>query len=51
LFDGQFSGKLCREQLAFHKDINYSEEVHFLPGFEVQPEEVKQFLIDVAIKI
>jgi hypothetical protein len=51
LFDGQFSGKLFREQLAFHKDINYSEEVHFLPGFEVQPEEVKQFLIDVAIKI
>jgi hypothetical protein len=51
LFDEQFSEKLFRQQLAFHKDIDYSEEVKFFPGFKVNPEEVKQFLIDVSIKI
>ncbi|MDR1591523.1 MAG: nucleotidyl transferase AbiEii/AbiGii toxin family protein [Prevotellaceae bacterium] len=51
LFNGQFSEKLFRQQLTFHKDIDYSEEVRFLPGFEVQPEEIKQFLIETSIKI
>jgi hypothetical protein len=51
LFNEQFSEKLFRQQLAFHKDIDYSEGVKFLPGFEVEPEEVKQFLIDVSIMI
>ncbi|GHT56426.1 hypothetical protein FACS189451_01170 [Bacteroidia bacterium] len=43
--------KLFRAQLAYHADIDYTEEVCFLPGFEVNPEEVKQFLIDISIKI
>jgi hypothetical protein len=51
IYGQEFSEKLFRAQLAFHEDINYSEEVHFLPGFEVQPEDVKRFLIDVSIKI
>jgi hypothetical protein len=51
IYGQEFSEKLFRAQLAFHKDINYSEEVKFFPGFEVKPEEVKQFLIDVSIKI
>ncbi|MDR0566160.1 MAG: nucleotidyl transferase AbiEii/AbiGii toxin family protein [Prevotellaceae bacterium] len=51
LFSEQFSEKLFRQQLAFHKDINYSEEVKYFPGFEVNPEDIKQFLIDVSIKI
>lgn len=51
LYGQEFSEKLFRAQLAFHKDINYSEEVKYFPGFEVNPEDVKQFLIDVSIKI
>ena len=35
IFDQVFSEKLFREQLAYHKDIDYSEEVEFLPGFAV----------------
>lgn len=34
--------------LARFTDIDYSEEVDFLPGFEVSEEEVKSFLIDIA---
>jgi len=41
---------LFREQLSFHKDIDYSEPVEFL----VQPvpdDEIKAFLIDKATDI
>ena len=50
IFNQQFSEKLFREQLAFHKDIDYSEPVEFL----VQPvpgDEIKNFLIDKATDI
>lgn len=50
IFKQQFSEKLFREQLAFHKDIDYSELVEFL----VQPideDEIKSFLIDKATDI
>jgi hypothetical protein len=49
IYGQEFSAKLFRSQLAFHKDINYSETVEFLPGYEVGEEEVKTFLIDKAL--
>jgi len=51
LFDQMFSEKLFRGQLAFHKDINYSEPVEYLPGFEVDEKEVKEFLIDKSLEL
>jgi len=51
LFDQMFLEKLFRGQLAFHKDINYSESVEYLPGFEVDEKEIKEFLIDKALEI
>jgi len=51
LFDQMFSEKLFRGQLAFHKDINYSEPVEYLPGFEVDENEVKEFLIDKSLEL
>ncbi len=50
IFGQLFSGKLFREQLAYHKDIDYSEEVEFLPGFAADEKEVKEFLIDMALQ-
>lgn len=50
IFKQQFSGKLFRQQLAFHKDIDYTEPVEYL----VQPVpdiEIKNFLIDKATDI
>lgn len=50
IYDQQFSEKLFRQQLAFHKDIDYTEPVEFL----IQPvsnEEIKEFLIDKATDI
>ena len=51
IFGQLFSEKLFREQLAFHKDINYSEPVEHLPDFEVTEQEVKEFLIDKSLQI
>jgi len=50
IFDQVFSEKLFREQLAYHKDIDYSEEVEFLPNFAVDKNEIKSFLINIALE-
>ena len=50
LFGQMFSGKLFRSQLAFHKDIDFSEPVEYMPGFEVNEQVVKDFLIDKSLQ-
>ncbi|GAB6395502.1 MAG: hypothetical protein MdMp024_1814 [Bacteroidales bacterium] len=50
IYGQEFLDKLFRSQLAFHKDIDYREEVEFLSGFFVDKEEVKSFLIDVSLQ-
>ncbi len=50
IFKHEFNEKLFREQLAFHKDIDYSDQIEYL----VQPvdeNEIKSFLIEKAIDI
>ena len=49
-FGQLFSEKLFREQLAFHKDIDYSEPVEFLITAP-SDDEMRQFLIDKALDI
>jgi hypothetical protein len=49
-FGQLFSEKLFREQLTFHKDINYTEPVDFLVPAPSE-DEIKQFLIDKALDI
>ncbi|MFN0214334.1 MAG: hypothetical protein ACKVT2_08780 [Saprospiraceae bacterium] len=48
LFPGLFSPKLFRQQLCYFQDIDYSEEVSFIPGCEVSERDIKSFLIDIA---
>lgn len=50
IFDQQFSEKLFREQLAFHKDIDYTEPVEFIMT-AVPNDEIREFLIDKATDI
>ena len=50
IFTQQFSEKLFRQQLAFHKDIDYSEPVEYLVD-PVDDEEIKSFLLNVATQI
>ena len=46
-FSQQFSEKLFREQLAFHKDIDYTEPVEYITQ-PVEESEIKEFLVDKA---
>ena len=47
IFNQQFSSKLFRQQLAFHKDIDYTEPVEFI-ATAIPDNEIKEFLIDKA---
>ena len=38
LFEMLFSPKLFKQQICYFEDIDYTEEVTFLPGFEVDDE-------------
>jgi hypothetical protein len=50
IFGDLFSEKLFREQMSFHEDIDYSEPVEYLPGFEVTEKEIKDFLINKSLE-
>jgi len=50
IFGQLFSEKLFRLQLAFHKDIDYSEQVEYLPGFETNEQVIKDFLIETSLR-
>jgi hypothetical protein len=49
LYGQEFSDKLFRAQLAYHADINYTEEVEFMEGYRVDKEEIKAFLIEKVL--
>ena len=50
IFGQLFSEKLFREQLAFHKDIDYAEPVEYMPGFDISEQDIKDFLIDKSLQ-
>ncbi len=49
VFQQEFDEKLFREQLAYHQDINYSDAVIFMPGFEVPNNQILEFLIQKSV--
>ena len=50
IFGQLFSEKLFRAQLAFHKDIDFTEPVEYMPGFEADEQKIKDFLIDRSLQ-
>lgn len=50
LFTNLFSEKLFRSQLSYFEGISFEEQVEFMPGFEVEIEEVKSFLVEAALE-
>ncbi|MDR2233076.1 MAG: nucleotidyl transferase AbiEii/AbiGii toxin family protein [Tannerella sp.] len=50
IFGQLFSERLFREQLVYHADIDYSEEVVYMSGFEKDESAIKNFLIDKALE-
>ena len=49
LFGENFFFFLFKAQLGYFDDIDYSETVEFLPGFEVTDEIIKEFLSNVSL--
>ena len=49
-FPEEINAKLFRNQLVFHKDIDYSEEVDYLIDHPPTQKEIKDFLIEVATR-
>ena len=50
IFSGEFNERIFREQLGYFADINYSEEVEFLPGFETTDQKIKESLINFSLE-
>ncbi len=49
-FGNNFNEKLFRSQLAYFQGIDYTEQVQFMPGFEVPDETVKEKLIKFSLE-
>ncbi|MDO8655531.1 MAG: nucleotidyl transferase AbiEii/AbiGii toxin family protein [bacterium] len=50
IFGHEFNEKIFRTQLAYFKDINYSEEVTYKDGFSVDDEVVKKALVEFSLE-
>jgi hypothetical protein len=50
LFGGEFNERIFRNQLAYFDDINYAEQVEFLPGFETKDDVIKEALTEFSLK-
>lgn len=49
LFGNEFNEKLFRVQLSYFVDVDYSEEVEFMEGFEVSKEDIQKYLTDISL--
>lgn len=49
LFGAEMNEKILREELAYFDDIDYSESVSYLPGFETPDETIRNFLTKTSI--
>lgn len=50
LFGSEFNEKLFRIQLSYFGDINYEEEIEFMPGFAVSDEKIKKALVEFSLE-
>lgn len=50
IFGAEFNEKLLREQLAYFEDIDYTEKVDFMEGFEVADEKIKNALTQISLQ-
>ena len=49
MYRAEFNQKLFREQLAYFKDIDYSEIINYLAGSQVSDDSTQQFLVDISL--
>ena len=49
IFKSEFNQKMLRTQLAYFKDIDYSEKVIYTKGFKVENEIIRKELIKISL--
>jgi len=49
IFGNEFNGKLFRERLSYYEDIDYTEQIVFMPKSSVSNEEIKKNLIEISL--
>ena len=50
IFGNEFNAKIFRTQLAYFEDINYEEEINFLPGFDISEKKIKKELVNFSLE-
>jgi hypothetical protein len=50
IYGHEFNEKLFREQLAYFKDIDYSEKIDYLPAKKVEDQQIKTFLQQISLE-
>ncbi|MFH1657476.1 MAG: nucleotidyl transferase AbiEii/AbiGii toxin family protein [bacterium] len=51
MFGNEFNEKIFRTQLSYFQDINYSEEIKYLKGFEVSDKIIKKELTEYSLDL
>jgi len=49
VFGGEYNEKMFKVQLSYFKDLDYTEKVDFLPGFEVGEKKIKKALVEFSL--
>ncbi len=49
IFQDKFNGRMFRNQLAYFEDIDYSEKIIWMPGFETSDEDIKKALTEFSL--
>ncbi len=49
IFEENFNEKIFRTQLSYFNDIDYSEQVDYLKGFEVDDKKIKKELTNISL--
>lgn len=49
IFKTEFNEKLFRTQLSYFDDINYSEQIEYMAGFEKKDKEIKKYLENISL--
>lgn len=49
IFKNEFNEKIFRASLSYFEDINYSEEIIYMPGFETENDIIKKKLTDFSL--
>jgi hypothetical protein len=50
IFKSNFNEKIFRVQLAYFKDIDYSEQVDYMPNFKVSDKKIKEELTKISLQ-